>query len=42
MVQIYEIENKRDLELFIKLPWKIYQNNAYWVPPLINDQKKTA
>lgn len=25
---------------FIKLPWKIYKGDQYWVPPLIMDRKK--
>ena len=25
---------------FIKLPWEIYKNNPYWVPPLISEMKK--
>jgi GNAT superfamily N-acetyltransferase len=30
--------NKRQLKAFIKLPWRIYSGNSYWVPPLILDQ----
>ncbi|MDO4585936.1 MAG: GNAT family N-acetyltransferase [Planctomycetia bacterium] len=33
-VQIVEVVNKRLFKQFIELPWKIYQNNPYWVPPL--------
>ncbi|OYV88148.1 MAG: hypothetical protein B7Z63_01150, partial [Ignavibacteriae bacterium 37-53-5] len=25
---------------FIKLPWKIYKDDPYWVPPLLMDRKK--
>jgi len=25
---------------FIRLPWKIYRNDPYWVPPLLLDMKK--
>ncbi len=32
-------ESKRDLMAFIKLPWRLYQSNPNWVPPLVNDQK---
>lgn len=33
---IYEIDlnNKKDLKAFIELPWMIYKNDPYWVPPL--------
>jgi len=30
--------NKKQLKIFIKFPWRIYQGNSYWVPPLILDQ----
>jgi hypothetical protein len=31
---------RKDLTDFIRLPWKIYQNTASWVPPLISEEKK--
>ena len=35
---IEEVRNRRDLMTFIRFPWKIYQEDRYWVPPLIKDQ----
>lgn len=32
--------NSRDVNAFVKLPWKIYQNDPNWVPPLLMDVKK--
>ena len=29
-----------DRTAFIKFPWKIYDGNPYWVPPLLSDRKK--
>jgi GNAT superfamily N-acetyltransferase len=26
-------------EIFITFPWKVYKDNPYWVPPLINERK---
>jgi hypothetical protein len=40
-IRVDEVTNKRDLEEFIKLPWKIYQNDPNWIPPLISDLKET-
>lgn len=40
MLKIRKVENDRDLIEFIKLPWNIYKNNKYWVPPLIFDVRK--
>jgi GNAT superfamily N-acetyltransferase len=37
---IEEVRSKRDLDSFVKLPWKIYKGDPNWVPPLIGDLKK--
>lgn len=37
MVTIRKVENERDRQQFIKLPWKIYKDDKYWVPPLLFD-----
>ena len=34
-VVIKKVETKKDLKDFIKMQWKIYKNDNYWVPPLI-------
>lgn len=39
-IEIKRVESKRDLMKFIKMQWKIYEGNPYWVPPLIMDRKK--
>jgi len=36
-MEIRSIKNGRDLREFIKLPWKIYKHDKYWVPPLISE-----
>ncbi len=33
-VSIKQVESSKDLNKFIDLPWQIYKNNPYWVPPL--------
>lgn len=37
-VDIKVVEKKRDLKNFIKIPFKIFKDNPYWVPPLIRDE----
>ena len=37
--EIRRIENEQDLRQFVRLPWQIYGDNPYWVPPLIRDVK---
>lgn len=39
-IKIRKVESKSDLMKFIKLPWLVYKNDPYWVPPLIMDRKK--
>ncbi len=39
-VEIYPVRSKRDLKEFIMLPWKLYRDDPFWVPPLISDEKK--
>ncbi len=38
-LEIFPVTNARDLRQFIRLPWKIYRNDPYWVPPLLLDMK---
>lgn len=35
MIDLKVVKTKDDLSKFIKLPWKIYKDDMYWVPPLI-------
>ncbi|MCP5104215.1 MAG: hypothetical protein GY950_12585 [bacterium] len=35
------VETKKDLKQFIKVPYKIYNNCPYWVPPLMADELET-
>ncbi len=39
-IRVKEIETKAELKQFIHLPWKIYKNDKYWVPPLISQMKE--
>jgi len=39
-IKIVPVVSKSDLNIFIKLPWKIYKGIPNWVPPLIYERKK--
>jgi hypothetical protein len=41
IVRVKEVEDKKELNLFVKLPFKIYRNDKNFVPPLISDVKET-
>jgi len=38
-IKISRVKSGKDLKKFIKLPWTIYKDNPYWVPPLLRDVK---
>ncbi|MEO0130756.1 MAG: hypothetical protein ABIK76_03600 [candidate division WOR-3 bacterium] len=42
LIKIEKVKNKNDLDLFAKLPFKIYQGDKNFVPPLISDVKETV
>lgn len=39
-IEVKPVKTKKDLMTFIKLPFKLYENDPYWVPPLIVEEKK--
>ena len=41
MVEIVEVKTRKQLKDFILFPFKIFQDNPYWVPPLIRDEFNT-
>jgi len=38
-IEVAPVKTRKDLNDFIRLPWKIYRNDPHWVPPLISQQK---
>ena len=38
-MKIEQISNKKDLDDFIRFPWRVYQGNPNWVPPLLSEMK---
>ncbi|HEY8499077.1 MAG TPA: hypothetical protein VIL89_00535, partial [Clostridia bacterium] len=41
MVEIVEVKNRKQLKDFIYFPFRLYEDNPYWVPPLIMDEYNT-
>lgn len=35
---IEQVETEAQRKEFIRLPWKVYQDDPYWVPPLVSEQ----
>jgi GNAT superfamily N-acetyltransferase len=40
MITINPVRSSQELMRFIRLPWKIYNEDPHWVPPLISDQRR--
>jgi GNAT superfamily N-acetyltransferase len=40
-VRIRPVTTRGQLRTFIRLPWKIYRDDPYWVPPLVRQMKET-
>lgn len=38
MIVIKEAKTRSEMREFVKFPFKLYKNNPYWIPPLINDE----
>ncbi|WP_026755876.1 GNAT family N-acetyltransferase [Sediminibacter sp. Hel_I_10] len=41
MIEVKEIQSKKELTQFVKFPFKIYKNSKYWVPPIIKQELET-
>jgi GNAT superfamily N-acetyltransferase len=39
-IEITKVQSKADRDAFIKFPWRIYENDPAWVPPLIIERKE--
>jgi hypothetical protein len=39
-IDVQPVRTARDSKLFVRFPWKLYQSDPQWVPPLLMDRKK--
>lgn len=39
-LRIEQVFSRRHLDDFIKVPWNIYRQDRYWVPPLVSEMRK--
>src|SRR5947209_1113227 len=39
-LEVRPVASKRELNTFIKLPWRLYRNEPNWVPPLLFERKR--
>lgn len=38
-LRIHPVKSDTDMRAFITLPWRVYRDDPYWVPPLISERK---
>lgn len=38
-VEVLPVHTPENLEEFLKLPWRLYNNDPYWVPPILSHQR---
>ena len=38
VINIVEIINRKDLKSFVNFPFKLYNKNPYWTPPIIEEE----
>jgi GNAT superfamily N-acetyltransferase len=38
--EVRAVNSRRELQAFIRLPWRLYRGSAEWVPPLISERKR--
>ncbi len=41
MIRCFEVNDKKGIRKFIRIPWIIYKNDKNWVPPLLSEAQKT-
>jgi GNAT superfamily N-acetyltransferase len=39
-VEVRPVAGRRELNTFIRLPWRLYRNEPLWVPPLISERRQ--
>jgi len=39
-LEVRPVASRRDLNTFIKLPWRLYRNERNWVPPLLFERRR--
>ena len=41
MIEVRPVKSRRETRIFLTFPWRIYQGDPLWVPPLLPERRKT-
>lgn len=39
-IEVREVNDKKSLKAFLRIPWSIYQDDPHWIPPLLIERKE--
>ncbi len=39
-IEIHPVQSRRETNIFLTFPWRIYKNDPLWVPPLLSERRK--
>jgi GNAT superfamily N-acetyltransferase len=42
MIEVRRVASKREKEIFLTFPWKLYRGDPLWVPPILSERRKAA
>ena len=42
MIEVRPVSNRRERNIFLTFPWRIYARDPLWVPPLLSDRAKNT
>ena len=42
MIEVCPVRTRREKNLFLTFPWRIYQNDPLWIPPLLLERQKAT
>ncbi|MFN8383952.1 MAG: hypothetical protein U0V02_18595 [Anaerolineales bacterium] len=42
MIEVRKVGSRREKEIFLTFPWKMYRGDPLWVPPILSERRKEA
>jgi len=42
MIEVRPVSNRRERNIFLTFPWRVYKNDPLWVPPILSDRAKAT
>ena len=42
MIEVRPVRTKRERNIFMTFPWRIYKNDPLWIPPILSEREKNT